>query len=84
MQPLPSVEERHSAFRPDLHKWARHRRSPRVSESEVGVKSDNPNDVRARARADQKPVHDVEKSKEQDEVGQKAAPDNELRVAAEI
>jgi len=78
------VEERHSAFRLDLHKWARYRRSPRVSESEVGVKSDDPNHVRTHRSANQEPVHDAENGKKQNDVRQEAAPDDEFRMPPEI
>ena len=60
-----------------------HSRSKR-SESKIGIKSDDPNDVRTHRRANQEPVHDAEKGKKQNDVRQEAAPDDEFRVPPEI
>ena len=60
------------------------RRRPGRSESKIGIKSDDPYDVRTHCRANQKPVHDAEKGKKQEDVGQEAAPDDEFRMPPEI
>src|SRR6202043_447716 len=60
------------------------RRRPGRSESKTGIKSDDPYDVRTHCRANQKPVHDAEKGKKQEDVGQEAAPDYEFRMPPEI
>ena len=61
-----------------LNNRALQRSRPGRGETEVRIKSDNPYDVRAHCRANQEPVHDAAKGKEQDGIRQEAAPDDEF------
>src|SRR5215510_6463863 len=56
----------------------------RVIERKIRVKCNHPNEVCSKRRPNQEPVHDAENSKEQDEIGQEAAPDDELCVPPQI
>ena len=61
-----------------LNNRALQRSCPGRGEIKVRIKSDNPHDVRTHGRANQKPIHDAEKGKEQNDVRQEAAPDDEF------
>src|SRR5580693_2719793 len=82
--PLRRAADTHSEFALTDRGGALQRCRPGRSESKVGIKSDDPYDVRTHCRANQKPVHDAEKRKKQEDVGQKAAPDYEFRMPPEI
>src|SRR5580693_7807244 len=82
--PLRRAADTHSEFALTERGGASQRCRPGRSESHIRIKSDDPNDVRTHCRANQEPVHDAEKGKKQDHIGQEAAPDYEFRVPPEI
>lgn len=63
-----------------LNKRALQRSWPGRGETEVRIKSDNPYDVCTHCRANQEPAHDAAKGKDQDDIGQETAPDDEFRM----
>src|SRR5258706_11453307 len=74
----------HSASCQHLNNRTLQRSCPGRGETEVRIKGDTPYDVRTHCRANQEPVHDAAKGKEQDGIRQEAAPDDEFRMPPEI
>src|ERR1700688_2469624 len=76
--------EMHSASCQPLNNRALPHSWPGRGETEVRIKSDNPYDVRTNCRANQEPVHDAAKGKEQDDIGHEAAADDEFCMPPQI
>src|SRR5580692_4489625 len=72
-----------SSKRLHLGNTVRHCRGSCWNKCQVGIKSDHPNQICTHRPRNQEPVHDVEESKKQEHIRQKAAPDDELSVSSE-